>query len=97
MPSRRYSVIQLRKLLLRLTRRPVISLSSLLNQQFATANGTSVINAVLFEVFEPLQQCSSTSPDAVKAMQKFIAQLAAHCNPQETLTLFMSTLGEASE
>ena len=64
---------------------------------FATANGTSVINAVLFEVFEPLQQCSSTSPDAVKAMQKFIAQVAAHCNPQETLTLFMSTLGEASE
>ena len=72
-------------------------LVKLAESAFATATGTSVMNAVLFEVFEPLQQCSIASKDASKAFQKFIAQVAASCNPQETLTLFMSNLGEASE
>ena len=72
-------------------------LVKLAESAFATANGTSVMNVVLFEVFEPLQLCSSASTDALEAFQKFIAQVAASCNPQETLTLFMSTLGEASE
>jgi hypothetical protein len=72
-------------------------LVKLAESAFATINGTSVINAVLFEVFEPLQQCVSAYPNATKAFQSFIAQVAANCNPQETLTLFMSTLAEAAE
>lgn len=64
---------------------------------FDTEKGTSVINEVLFEVFEPLKNCSSASPNANKAFETFIGKVAAKCNPQESLTLFLATLGEASE
>ena len=64
---------------------------------FDTNGGTSVISEVLFDIFEPLRSCGDASPDATKAFQRFIGNVTAICNPQETLTLFLATLGEASE
>lgn len=64
---------------------------------FDTTHGTSVLNEVLFEIFEPLQACSRTSVGANKTFEEFIERVAAKCNPQECLTLFLATMGEASE
>ena len=64
---------------------------------FDTGDGASVMNEVLFEVFEPLQACGSASISGNKAFESFIGEVTAKCNPQETLTLFLATLGEASE
>ncbi len=64
---------------------------------FDTVEGTSVMSEVLFEVFEPLQACSAASVSATLAFDSFIGRVAAKCNPQESLTLFLATLGEESE
>lgn len=64
---------------------------------FDTVEGTSVMSEVLFEVFEPLQACSRASVSASIAFDNFTGRVAAKCNPQESLTLFLATLGEASE
>ena len=64
---------------------------------FDTEDGASVMNEVLFEVFEPLQACGSASTSGKTAFGNFIGEVAAKCNPQESLTLFLATLGEASE
>ena len=64
---------------------------------FDTVEGTSVMSAVLFEVFEPLQACNCASVSANVAFDTFLGRVAAKCNPQESLTLFLATLGEASE
>ena len=64
---------------------------------FDTGHGTSVMNEVLFELFQPLEACSRASVGAKKTFESFVERVAAKCNPQECLTLFLATMGEASE
>ena len=64
---------------------------------FDTGSGTSVISEVLFEVFEPLQDCSNASSTAAAAFEGLLGKLAAACSPQEALTLYLAVLSDASQ
>ena len=55
------------------------------------------VSEVLFEVFEPLQDCSNASSTAAGAFDGLLGKLAAACNPQEVLTLYLAVLSDASQ
>ena len=62
---------------------------------FDTGSGTTVISEVLFEVFEPLLNCSNFSPPATAAFEGLVGKVAAACSPQEALTLYLAILSDA--
>lgn len=61
---------------------------------FSTENADilQLLDAILYDVFQPITSCASSSPECERLCEKFVSTVAHGCAAREVLPLFNATL-----
>lgn len=61
---------------------------------FDTSEGLSLMDTILFEVFNPLLDCSHVSERSCEIFRSFLEIITAKCTPREVIVLLLAALDD---